>query len=66
MHVVGHPDSYRDETIDLMAVSFQDVEPVIDDIITVHFLNQGQPLVTCESDKETSMSVWESLFDRHL
>ena len=48
-----------------MAGSFQNVEPVIDDIITVHFLNQEQPLVTCKSDKETPIPVWDRLFDGH-
>jgi hypothetical protein len=37
MNVIRH----HDKTIYKVAVTFQDIEPVIDDIVTVYFLNQG-------------------------
>ena len=51
MHMVG---PYH-KTINVVPVAFQNIEPIIDDLVTIHFLNQGQPFVTSESDKETSI-----------
>lgn len=57
--MVGH---YH-KTITIISIAFQNVEPIIDDIVTVYFLNQGQPFVTSESDEETSIAVWYRLLN---
>ena len=61
MHMIGH----NDKTVDIMPLFFQVIEPVVNNIIAVYFINQRQPLVAGEGDEKHAAAVWYGSLYRH-
>ena len=62
MHMIGHDHI----AIDRVSIIFEEIEPLVNDVIAINLGYKRKPLMARKSNKEHSAAKWYGSFNGHL